>query len=115
MWIILESSIPGLYNVYDDDGNPVVIDCTADRAMLIATAREALEALQGLYHLVSEQANPGAFDNGVYAPSGKCEGDVLAGRIIEQARKTLRKIEGEKINVLRLHELDRKAVGNISK
>lgn len=94
MWIILESSMPGLYNVYDDDGNPVVVDCTADRAMLIASVTEMLEALTELYHLVSEVADPSALDNGVYAPDGTCEGNVLACQIIEQARVAIAKAGG---------------------
>lgn len=63
-------------------------------ARLWAAAPELLEALETLYHLVSEVANPGAFDNGVYAPNGKCEGDVLAGEIIEQARVAIAKTKG---------------------
>ena len=68
----------------------------AANGKLIAAAPEMLDALESLYYLVSEVANPGAFDNGVYAPDGRCEGDVLAGRVIEQARIAIMKAGGGK-------------------
>lgn len=45
-WRIAKGFMPGIYNVYDDEDNPVAVDCTKDRAMLIATAPELLEALK---------------------------------------------------------------------
>ena len=60
------------------------------------TAPEMLSALEALYYLVSNAANPYAFDNGVYALDGPCEGDVLAGRVIEQARIAIAKAKGGK-------------------
>ena len=46
MWRVERGYMPGIYNVYDAEGNPVAIDCTKDRAMLIAVAPEMLEALR---------------------------------------------------------------------
>lgn len=93
-WKTVPGYMPGIYNVYDDENNPVAIDCTKDRAVLIAAAPKLLDALETLHYLVSEVANPNAFDNGVYAPNGKCEGEVLAGNIIEQARIIIIKAGG---------------------
>jgi len=56
---------------------------------------DLLAALEQLYWLVMEHANDDAFDNGVYAPDGRCEGDVIAAKIIEQTRAAIAQVKGE--------------------
>lgn len=45
-WHIEHSVFPGLYSVFDGDGNPIVVDCNIDRARLVEAAPEMLEALE---------------------------------------------------------------------
>lgn len=46
MWTIETSSIPGLYDVYDEDGNRVVRHTTHERACLVAAAPDMRAALE---------------------------------------------------------------------
>ena len=45
-WTVKASEIPGLYDVYDQDGNRVKKHTTIERAKLIAAAPELPEALK---------------------------------------------------------------------
>jgi hypothetical protein len=42
----IETGLPGLYDVYDEDGNRVVSNTTIERARLIAAAPAMLAALE---------------------------------------------------------------------
>ena len=62
---------------------------------LIAAAPDLLEALKMMHELVAH-ASPTAFFNGVTDSTGSIdEGDVMAGRIIDEARAAIFKATGE--------------------
>ncbi len=68
-------------------------DLIAANARLIAAAPELHAALRVLVQMC-EEANPGAWNNGVES-NGIQEGDYLAGNAIEAARAALAKVEGK--------------------
>lgn len=55
MWTVEASSTPGLYDIYDEDGNRVVRHTTHERAALIAAVPDLLAALHPFAALYSKR------------------------------------------------------------
>ncbi len=54
-WVIEPSATPGLYSVYDEEGNRVARSTTYDRARLIAAAPALLAALEAIIEAVDDE------------------------------------------------------------